>query len=183
MVVMAPKDEDELQHTVKTALEYEDGPIAFRYPRGSGIGVPMKEQPRALPIGKGEVLREGDDLLIVAIGNRVYPAVEAAHVLEDSGISAAVINARFVKPLDEDLIVPIAEKIGRVLTVEDGVLMGGFGSAVLEAIARRGVKAVQVKRLGIPDQFIEHGDVKTLYHVCGCDEEAIVREALQLVKT
>ena len=193
MVVMAPKDEDELQHMVTTAVEYEDGPIAFRYPRGTGVGVPMKKQSQALPIGKGEVLREGEDLLIVAIGNRVYPAVEAADVLADSGISVTVVNARFVKPLDEDLIVPLAEKIGRVITIEDGVMMGGFGSAVLEALAHRGsvivkspisplAEGVQVKRLGIPDQFIEHGDVKTLYNLCGCDEEALVREAHQLVK-
>ena len=181
MVAMAPKDEDELQHMVSTAVEYEDGPIAFRYPRGAGIGVPMQNESQALPIGKGEVLREGEDLLIVAIGNRVYPAVEAADVLADFGISAAVVNARFVKPLDEELIVPLAERIGRVITIEDGVLMGGFGSAVLEALAHRGIQGVQVRRLGIPDQFIEHGDVKTLYSLCGCDEEAVVREGRKLV--
>ena len=181
MVAMAPKDEDELQHMVSTAVEYEDGPIAFRYPRGAGIGVPMQNESQALPIGKGEVLREGEDLLIVAIGNRVYPAVEAADVLADFGISVAVVNARFVKPLDEELIVPLAERIGRVITIEDGVLMGGFGSAVLEALAHRGIQGVQVRRLGIPDQFIEHGDVKTLYSLCGCDEEAVVREGRKLV--
>ena len=181
MVAMAPKDEDELQHMVSTAVEYEDGPIAFRYPRGAGIGVPMQNESQALPIGKGEVLREGEDLLIVALGNRVYPAVEAADVLADFGISAAVVNARFVKPLDEELIVPLAERIGRVITIEDGVLMGGFGSAVLEALAHRGIQGVQVRRLGIPDQFIEHGDVKTLYSLCGCDEEAVVREGRKLV--
>ena len=181
MVAMAPKDEDELQHMVSTAVEYKDGPIAFRYPRGAGIGVPMQNESQALPIGKGEVLREGEDLLIVAIGNRVYPAVEAADVLADFGISVAVVNARFVKPLDEELIVPLAERIGRVITIEDGVLMGGFGSAVLEALAHRGIQGVQVRRLGIPDQFIEHGDVKTLYSLCGCDEEAVVREGRKLV--
>ena len=181
MVAMAPKDEDELQHMVSTAVEYEDGPIAFRYPRGAGIGVPMQNESQALPIGKGEVLREGEDLLIVAIGNRVYPAVEAADVLADFGISVAVVNARFVKPLDEELIVSLAERIGRVITIEDGVLMGGFGSAVLEALAHRGIQGVQVRRLGIPDQFIEHGDVKTLYSLCGCDEEAVVREGRKLV--
>ena len=181
MVAMAPKDEDELQHMVSTAVEYEDGPIALRYPRGAGIGVPMQNESQALPIGKGEVLREGEDLLIVAIGNRVYPAVEAADVLADFGISVAVVNARFVKPLDEELIVPLAERIGRIITIEDGVLMGGFGSAVLEALAHRGIQGVQVRRLGIPDQFIEHGDVKTLYSLCGCDEEAVVREGRKLV--
>ena len=111
----------------------------------------------------------------------MYPAVEAANVLADSGVSTAVVNARFVKPLDGELIVPLAERIGRVITIEDGALMGGFGSAVLEAIAHRGIPGVQVKRLGIPDRFIEHGDVKTLYSLCGCDEEAVVREGLALV--
>ena len=182
MVVMAPKDEDELQHMVKTAVEYEEGPIALRYPRGTGVGAPMASRPHTLPIGKGETLRSGEDLLIVAIGNRVTPALEAADALQDSGISATVVNARFVKPLDEDLILPPAEKIGKVITVEDGVLAGGFGSAILEAIADHGLTGVQVKRLGIPDQFIEHGDVKTLYQLCGIDTDAIVREGLKLAR-
>ena len=180
MVVMAPKDEDELQHMVKTAVEYEKGPIALRYPRGTGVGVPMASQPQSLPIGKGEVLCNGDDLLIIAIGNRVQPSLDAADILTDSGVSATVVNARFVKPLDDQLILPIASRIGRVITVEDGVLMGGFGSAVLEMFTDSGLTAVRVKRLGIPDQFIEHGDVKTLYEQCGLDVEAIVREGLKL---
>ena len=182
MVIMAPKDEDELQHMVKTAVEYERGPIAFRYPRGTGVGVPMANQPQALPIGKGEVLREGQELLILAIGNCVHPALEAAEVMANSGVSATVINARFVKPLDDELILPLAEQIGKVITVEDGVLAGGFGSAVLEMLADRGISGVSVKRLGIPDEFVTHGDVKTLYHHCGYDEDAIVREGLKLVK-
>lgn len=182
MVVMAPKDEDELQHMVKTAVEYEKGPIALRYPRGSGIGVPMVNQPQSMAVGKAEILRSGDNLLILAIGNRVHPALEAADVLQDSGISATVVNARFVRPLDAQLILPIAERIGKVVTVEDGVLMGGFGSAILEMFADYGLTKVQVKRLGIPDQFIDHGDVDALYHLCGCDADAIVREGLKLAK-
>jgi len=182
MVIMAPKDEDELQHMVKTAIEYEQGPIAFRYPRGTAVGVPMASQPQALPIGKGEVLREGKELLILAIGNCVHPALEAAEVLANSGVSATVVNARFIKPLDDELILPLAEQIGKVITVEDGVLAGGFGSAVLETLADRGISGVSVKRLGIPDEFVTHGDVKTLYHHCGYDEDAIVREGLKLVK-
>jgi 1-deoxy-D-xylulose-5-phosphate synthase len=182
MVVMAPKDEDELQHMVKTAVEYEKGPIAFRYPRGNGLGVPMANQPQSLPIGKGEVLRNGNDLLVLAIGNRVQPALDAAEILADSGISTTVVNARFVKPLDDQLILPLASRIGKVITVEDGVLMGGFGSAVSEMFTDSGLTDVQVKRLGIPDQFIEHGDVKTLYEQCGLDEEAIVHEGLKLAK-
>jgi 1-deoxy-D-xylulose-5-phosphate synthase len=179
---MAPKDEDELQHMVKTAVEYEEGPIALRYPRGNGLGVPMARQLQSLPIGRGEVLRDGDDLLIIAIGNRVQPALEAAEILANSEISAMVINARFVKPLDGQLILPLASRIGKVITVEDGVLMGGFGSGVLEMLTDNGLTDVQVKRLGIPDKFIEHGDVQALYEQCGLDTEAIVREGLQLVK-
>ena len=175
MVIMAPKDENELQHAVKTALEYQDGPIAFRYPRGAGIGVKMEELPKAFPIGSGELVREGDDILIVAVGNRVHPALAAAKTLEENGISAAVINARFVKPLDTALILPLAERIGKVITVEDGVVMGGFGSAVLEALLDKGMTGVQVKRLGIPDAFVEHGDTSQLYALCGCDENGILR--------
>lgn len=182
MVVMAPKDEDELQHMVITAVEYEKGPIALRYPRGTGVGVPMANHPQPIPIGKAEILRNGDNLLILAIGNRVHPAMEAADAMEDSGISATVVNARFVRPLDEGLILPLADRIGKVITVEDGVLMGGFGSAILEMFADNGLTKIQVKRLGIPDQFIDHGDVNALYHLCGCDADAIVREGSKLVK-
>ena len=180
MVVMAPKDENELQHAVKTALVYQDGPIAFRYPRGAGIGVKMEEMPKAFPIGSGELVREGDDMLIVAVGNRVHPALSAAKTLEENGVSAAVINARFIKPLDTALILPLAERIGKVITVEDGVVMGGFGSAVLEALSDAGLTGVQVKRLGIPDAFVAHGDTSQLYALCGCDENGIVRAAVSL---
>ena len=182
MVVMAPKDEDELQHMVKTAVEYEKGPIALRYPRGTGVGVPMATQPQSIPVGKAEILRSGENLLILAIGNRVHPALEAADVMEDSGISATVVNARFVRPLDAELILPLAERIEKVITVEDGVLMGGFGSAILEMFADYGLTKIQVKRIGIPDQFIDHGDVNALYHLCGCDADGIVRESSKLAK-
>ena len=143
--------------------------------------MPMEGELEVLPLGRAEVLCEGEDLLIIAIGNRVHPALEAAGVMAEAGVSATVVNARFVKPIDEDLIVPLAKNIGKVLTVEDGVLMGGFGSAVLEVLADRGSE-VAVKRLGIPDRFIEHGDVDTLYDVCGCDQAAVVREGLRLAK-
>lgn len=177
MVVMAPKDENELRSMVKTALVHEEGPIAFRYPRGTGIGVKIAAEPKALPIGKSEIVREGEDVLVLAIGNRVYPALEAAQTLADSGISATVVNARFVKPLDTATILPLAERIGKVITIEDGVVMGGFGSAVLEALAAGGIKDVQVTNLGIPDDFVEHGDVQYLYALCQCDADAIVRTA------
>ena len=179
MVVMAPKDENELQHMVKTAIDYEKGPIAFRYPRGPGVGVPLDEAFKSLPIGKAEVLVEGTDLLILAVGNRVHPAFEAAAVLSDLGISATVINARFIKPLDEELICAYADQVGRVITVEDHTLDGGFGSAVLEVLATHGILA-KVTRLGIPNKFVQHGDVKTLYSLCGYDEEAIINEGVKI---
>ncbi len=177
MVVMAPKDENELQSMVKTAVAYQEGPIAFRYPRGTGMGVKMASEPQVLPIGKSEIVREGEDVLVIAVGNRVYPALEAAQTLADAGISATVINARFVKPLDTATILPLAERIGKVITIEDGVIMGGFGSAVLEAIAAAGLKDVQIRNLGIPDEFVEHGDVQHLYALCQCDADAVVRTA------
>ncbi len=182
MVVMAPKDENELQAMVKTAVVYQEGPIAFRYPRGTGVGVKMAAEPQALPIGKSEIVREGEDVLVIAIGNRVYPALEAAQTLADAGVSAAVINARFVKPLDTATILPLAERIGKVITIEDGVIMGGFGSAVLEALAGAGLKDVQIRNLGIPDEFIEHGDVQHLYALCQCDADAVVRTAQAMLQ-
>ena len=177
MVVMAPKDENELQSMVKTALVYEGGPIAFRYPRGTGVGVKMSLEPQALPIGKSEIVREGEDVLVIAVGNRVYPALEAAQTLADSGISATVLNARFVKPLDTETILPLAESIGKVITVEDGVVMGGFGSGVLEALAAADITDVEITNLGIPDEFIEHGDIQQLFALCQCDANGIVRAA------
>lgn len=182
IVVMAPKDENELQSMVKTAVSYQEGPIAFRYPRGTGMGVKMASEPQVLPIGKSEIVREGEDVLVIAVGNRVYPALEAAQTLADSGISATVINARFVKPLDTATILPLAERIGKVITIEDGVIMGGFGSAVLEAIAAAGLKDVQIRNLGIPDEFVEHGDVQHLYALCQCDADAVVRTAQAMLQ-
>ncbi len=179
MVLMAPKDESELQEMIKTAVDYQEGPIALRYPRGTGVGVPLTSQPSGLPSGQAEILKTGEDLLILAVGNRVYPALEAANVLEDTGIQATVVNVRFIKPLDIDLIVSLTSRIGKVITVEDNALAGGFGSAVIELLSDCQILA-HVKRLGIPDQFIEHGDVKLLYSQCGCDEQGIVTAAQTL---
>lgn len=180
IVSMAPKDENELQHMLKTALTYEMGPIALRYPRGTGIGVKLETESKPLPIGKAEICHEGEDLLIVALGNRVYPALEAAQTLSKTGIETTVVNARFIKPLDTTLIVDLAKQIGKIITVEDGVLMGGFGSAVLEALAAEAITDVRVTSLGVPDRFIEHGDVKTLYDRYGYDTEAIIRAGVAL---
>ncbi|HEY9837777.1 MAG TPA: 1-deoxy-D-xylulose-5-phosphate synthase, partial [Vampirovibrionales bacterium] len=130
LVLMAPKDEAELQRMLVTGIDYTDGAIAMRYPRGNGYGVPLMEEGwEPLEIGKGEILRSGDDLLILGYGSMVYPALQTAEILNEHGISATVVNARFVKPLDTELILPLAQRIGKVVTMEEGCLMGGFGSA------------------------------------------------------
>jgi 1-deoxy-D-xylulose-5-phosphate synthase len=164
MTVAAPADENELQHMLHTAIRF-DGPISLRYPRGVGVGVAMDAEPKTLPIGKGVTLKDGADLTILAIGNRVHPALEAAQLLEDRGISCGVVNMRFVKPLDVDLLKECAAKTPRLVTIEDNVLQGGFGSAVLEALPP-GTKA-EVLRLGLPDSFVEHGAPHLLYDIVG----------------
>lgn len=160
MVLMAPKDEAELQQMVVTGINYTDGPIAMRYPRGSGIGAPLMEEGwEPLPIGKGEILRRGDDVLLLAYGSMVHPAVQTAEILSEYGITATVVNARFAKPLDTELILPLARQIGRVVTMEEGCVMGGFGSAVAEALMDNGV-TVPVTRLGVPDVLVDHAQPK-----------------------
>ncbi len=156
IVVMAPKDEGELQQMVATGVAYTDGPIAMRYPRGEGYGVPLLEEGwETLPIGKGEILRQGDDVLMVAYGSMVHPTLQAAQLLSEHGIEATVINARFVKPLDTELILPLVEKIKKVVTIEEGCLQGGFGSAVTEAIVDARIMA-EIDRIGVPDLLVEH---------------------------
>lgn len=156
MVVMAPKDEGELQRMVVTGIEYRDGAIAMRYPRGNGYGVPLMEEGwEAIPIGKGEILRNGDDVLILGYGSMVNSAMQTAEILSEHGVAATVVNARFVKPLDTELIMPLAQRIGQVVTMEEGCLMGGFGSAVLEAFMDNNV-LVPVLRLGVPDKLVDH---------------------------
>ncbi|NEQ73638.1 MAG: 1-deoxy-D-xylulose-5-phosphate synthase [Okeania sp. SIO2C9] len=156
MVIMAPKDEGELQRMVVTGIDYTDGPIAMRYPRGNGYGVPLMEEGwEAIPIGKGEILRNGDDVLILGYGSMVHPAIQTAEILSEHGIAATVVNARFVKPLDTELILPLAQRIGQVVTMEEGCLMGGFGSAVTEALMDNNVLA-PVLRLGVPDKLVDH---------------------------
>jgi 1-deoxy-D-xylulose-5-phosphate synthase len=162
LVVMAPSDENELRNMLHTALHH-DGPAAFRFPRGAGEGVALDAEPQRLELGKGRVVRSGGasaDVLVVAIGTTVRPAVAAAEALAKDGIAATVVDARFVKPLDEELVCAEAGRIRRVVTVEEGALAGGFGAGVLEAFERRGLLAdgIAVKRLGLPDAFITHGD-------------------------
>ncbi|MBC7880891.1 MAG: 1-deoxy-D-xylulose-5-phosphate synthase [Anaerolineae bacterium] len=175
MVVMAPKDEAEFQRMIVTGVQHTDGPIAVRYPRGSGAGAPlMAEGWEAIPVGKAEMLRSGNDILILAIGTMVTPALQAANLLSEHGIDACVVNARFVKPLDTELILPLARRIGRVVTVEEGCRMGGFGSAVLEALMDGGA-VVPVTRIGIDDHFVTHATRSQLLESLGLTASGIAR--------
>ena len=180
MIIMTPKDEEELQHMLFTAIQY-NGPVAIRYPRGSGYGVRMAKEPRRLEIGRGELMLEGEDVLLLPIGNRVHPALEAAEGLEKVGINAAVVNPRFIKPLDADLICHWARKCGRVITVEDNVRQGGFGSAVLELFSREKLYGVKTCTLGHPDIFVEQGPQATLLKNSHIDTPSIIRAAMKLV--
>jgi 1-deoxy-D-xylulose-5-phosphate synthase len=176
MVLMAPKDEAELQQMLATGIQYTDGPIAMRYPRGNGYGVPlMQEGWQPLPIGKGEILRHGDDVLMVGYGSMVYPAMQAAEILNEYGIQATVVNARFAKPLDTDLILPLAKQIGRVVTLEEGCLIGGFGSAIAEKLLEDNL-VVPVLRIGIPDQLVEHASPNESKAQLGLTSPQIVRQ-------
>lgn len=179
MTVMAPKDENELRHMLYTALQH-DGPVAIRYPRGRGIGVSMDPEYKTIPIGKAEILREGNDLQILAIGSMVYPSLNAAAALEKEGLSVGVVNCRFVKPLDKGLV-GIVSSSGRVLVVEENIRQGGFGGAILELFNDLGLKNMSVKRMGLPDKFVEHGPQDFLRKKYGLDSAGIIREARDLL--
>jgi len=181
MVVMAPKDENELCRMIVTALAH-DGPIAIRYPRGIGTGVKIKRKIHPIPIGKGEILNNGKDILILAIGSSVYEALSAQSMLMEQDIAATVVNCRFVKPLDADLITSLAKKIPRIITVEENVCQGGFGSAILECLGDKGITNFSIKRIGIPDTFVEHGPQDFLRSKYGIDAPAIVNAAKELMK-
>lgn len=181
LTLMAPKDENELRHMLKTALSL-NAPVALRYPRGAGYGVELDQELKVLPIGTGELLRDGNDLTIVAIGSTVMPALQAAERLASQGINAGVINARFVKPLDAELILAQGRRTGRIITVEENALQGGFGSAVLELLQDNGAAQVKVKRLGIPDRYIEQGPQAQLRKDVGIDAEGIETAAQAFVK-
>jgi len=180
MVLMAPKDEAELQQMIVTGINHTTGPIALRYPRGSGYGVALMEEGwEPLPIGRAEILRRGDNLLMVAYGSMVYPAMQAAEILSEHSIEATVINARFAKPLDTELIVPLAREIGQVVTLEEGCLMGGFGAAVAESLLDHKVQ-VPVTRIGIPDQFVEHASPDESKASLGLNSPQIAERIRQL---
>ncbi len=180
MVIMAPKDEAELRHMLRTAVEHEGGPSALRYPRGSGTGVSIAEEPHVLPIGRGEIIRDGKDVTLISCGTMALTAERAADSLAEAGISAAVVNARFIKPLDETLILRMARKTGAVVTIEEGAAIGGFGSAVLELLAREHVQ-IPVHVLGIPDRFFDHASQTSLRRQAGLTLEDIVAGARTVV--
>lgn len=181
IVLMAPKDEQELRHMLVTALNLK-GPSALRYPRGKGVGVPLEGAAKPLPVGKGEVLREGSKAAIIALGPLVYAALEAAEDLAGRGIEVAVINARFVKPLDTELIIKWARQTGHIITLEEHAVAGGFGSAVLEALAAAGCTEVKVKCLGIGDIFVTHGKPDVLREHLGLTAPSIAAEVERLLK-
>jgi 1-deoxy-D-xylulose-5-phosphate synthase len=181
MVVMAPKDENELRHMLATAMAH-DGPISLRYPRGRATGVDQDDAFAIIPIGQGEILNPGDDLLIIAMGSMVSEAICAAALLKQNhGVEATVVNARFIKPLDRELIIPLARNIRRILTVEENIVQGGFGSAVLELLSDHEINDVIVKRLGIRDQFVEHGPQEVLRGKYQVDAAAIIDTALSMI--
>jgi 1-deoxy-D-xylulose-5-phosphate synthase len=179
IVVSAPKDENELQHLLYTAAKL-GRPMSIRYPRSCGLGVPMDEKLKAIPVGKAELLRNGDDVAILAIGTTVAPALAAASMLEERGVQAAVVNGRFAKPLDEGLIIELAGRCGRLVTVEESAIVGSFGSAVDLLLQQHGIE-IPVKNIAIPDEFVEHGSqarLRAKYHL---DDQGIMDEVLALV--
>ena len=182
LVVMAPKDEHELKDMLEFSLKY-NGPSAIRYPRGRVHNAGFKIQDSNIELGKAEILKEGEDIALIAIGNTVYPALNAAALLEKDGIKAAVINARFVKPMDKGLIFSMASRIKRVVTIEENLLAGGFGSAVLEYLNSVDIHDVKIKTLGIPDEFVEQGSQAILRKKYGIDEEGIYQNCKAFLST
>ena len=182
MTVMAPKDENELRHMLATAIAHTTGPIAVRYPRGAGVGVPIDDPLHALPIGRAELLRDGADVAILALGTMVLPAERAADQLAAAGIDAAVLNARFVKPLDERLILDLARRCRAVVTVEENVVKGGFGAAVLETLSRAGL-TIPTRVLGVPDRIFEQASQARLREMAGLTPDAIATAARTLLTT
>ncbi len=181
MVVMAPRDEVELSRAVATGPTVE-GPFAYRYPRGRGLGLPLDSPARPVPIGRGENLRGGSDGVIFGLGVVCHEALQAAEMLEKEGLSLAVVDARFLKPLDEELLCAEAQRTGVVITVEENALQGGFGSAVLEMLTDRGLSP-RVLRLGLPDRFIEQGTQQELRALCGIDAAGIAGRVREFLRT
>jgi len=181
LVLMMPKDENEGQHMVNTAIKYDDGPIALRFPRGNGIGVQMDDQLKEIPIGSWEVLREGSDAVILTFGTTIKMALDAAEKLEKENISVKVVNARFIKPMDTAMLNDIFKNGKPILTIEEAMLQGGFGSAVLEFASDHNYQNVRVDRIGIPDLYVEHGDVDKLLDEIHLTMEESVKKIREMV--
>jgi 1-deoxy-D-xylulose-5-phosphate synthase len=182
MIVMAPKDENELQHMLFTAIETPH-PTAVRYPRGNGYGVGLDDQFRLLELGKAEILQDGRDCAIIAAGTMVYPSLKAAEKLAAGGISSSVINARFIKPLDEELLTCLAHEKPFLITVEEAALMGGFGSAVLELLESKNIQGCKVLRIGVPDRLIPHGSPSLLHAKYGIDADGIYDKIVSFIQS
>jgi 1-deoxy-D-xylulose-5-phosphate synthase len=180
LCLMAPADENELRHMLYSAIAH-DGPVALRYPRGQGLGVPVDDKLKKLPWGKAELRRSGKDIALVGVGVGVAVCDAAARELAERGVEAAVVNARFIKPLDEELICDLAKTCGRLLTVEENEAAGGFGSAVLEALSRRRAYGVKTRCIAVQDTFVEHGTQAQLRHEYGLDSEAVLKAAMELM--
>ncbi|PLT34762.1 1-deoxy-D-xylulose-5-phosphate synthase [Bacillus sp. V5-8f] len=180
LVLMMPKDENEGQHMVNTAIKYDEGPIAMRFPRGNGLGVPLDEELKEIPIGSWEVLKEGTNAVILTFGTTIPMALKAASLLEKQDYSVKVVNARFIKPLDEKMLSSILDSKLPILTIEEAVLQGGFGSAVLEFAHDYGGPAATIDRMGVPDEFIEHGSVNTLLEEIGLTVDGVVQRVINI---
>jgi 1-deoxy-D-xylulose-5-phosphate synthase len=181
MTIMAPKDENELRHMLKTAIDAAVGPVAIRYPRGAGVGVSITEPLHTLPIGRAETIRTGSDVAILALGAMVLPAERAADALANDGIGATVVNARFVKPLDTRLVLELAQRCGAIVTVEENVKAGGFGSAVLELLESQGL-SVPIRVLAVPDRVYEQASQGRLREMAGLTPARIADAARELLK-
>jgi 1-deoxy-D-xylulose-5-phosphate synthase len=182
MICMAPKDENELRHMLKTAFE-TGHPTSLRYPRGNAVGVAMDPALQSLPIGKGEVVREGAAATIFAIGTEVWPAYEAAQMLAKENVEVAVVNARFIKPLDDELIARFCKPYTKVITVEEGSLAGGFGSALMERAQQLGLENVEFHRIGIPDEYVHHGAQEILRAQYDLHADGIARRVREFVRS
>ncbi|MDI6779190.1 MAG: 1-deoxy-D-xylulose-5-phosphate synthase [Bacteroidota bacterium] len=182
LVVMAPKDEKELRDMFYTATKYTKGPIAIRYPRGIGLGVKMPEKMYEIPIGKAEILTTGKDVAILAVGSMVTHSLQAAEILSEQGIDCEIVNMRFVKPLDEQLLSNLFKRFNRIITVEEGCIKGGFGSSVLEFISQNNINNLSVMNLGIDDSFVTQGSPQQLYELLKLDPKGIAESVLNFIK-
>ncbi|MFC0214215.1 1-deoxy-D-xylulose-5-phosphate synthase [Paenibacillus chartarius] len=181
MVLMMPKDENELRHMMFTALKYDGGPIAYRYPRANGVGVPFDKELKEIPIGSWDTVREGDSAAVLAVGPMVQTALEAAELLSKEGVQLRVINARFIKPLDEAMLTQLGKEHIPIVTLEEGALQGGFGGAVLEYYAREAMDDLPIRTIGIPDYFVEHGSVKEQRKEVGLTADNVVAQVKSML--